>query len=224
MTTGALFVLSTVMAWGPAPAAPQPIADADTPPPPAPVPPPEARWVRPVSSPADRGNSPTPVPPPVTLVDPQGGSEVRWYGWELLLSDFLSIVAMAKSGTPVGILLGAGGLTLGAPALHLANHNYGTAAASLAVRGGVALLVGLIASDRPPPCQQGDSFCPVTQTGGTLVDAGLAGGLLLGGVVFAIVDDTLLARVTVPRPQAAGLSAFVAPRTGGVSLGLGGNF
>lgn len=219
-----LALTATLMGWG-TPAIPAETPAAEAPPAEAP---PAAEQPAPGQAAADArqflqrfANYPTPVPPPVIYVE-SSGTEERWYGWQLLLADLGSYaLIMVKSPPAVGI--GIGGLVLGAPVLHAANHNYGTAVASFAVRGGVALLVAALLSD-PPPCPMGDTGCSVDRLGGELIGLGLAAGLLVGGMVFAIVDDTALAHVKVPRKLPAGLSPIVAPRAGGVSLGLGASF
>jgi hypothetical protein len=219
---GPLALTVTLMGWGPLPTVPAEIPAAEAPPAveePTPAPPPPAL----VNSPPAADNYRTPAPPPVIYVYPPEATEVRWYGWQLVLADAGSLFLMVEGGTP-GLVVGMGGLVLGAPALHFANHNYGTGAASLAVRGGVVLLIAGIASDKPPPCPMSDPLCPVGHAGGAFVDAGIAIGLLLGGMVFVVVDDLALARVTVPRRPAPGLAPFVAPRAGGASLGLSGRF
>lgn len=213
----------TLLGWGGVPAVPAESAAADVQPAaqePAPTPPAPA----PVRYPAGFDNYRTPSPPPVMFVAYPPITEVRWYGWELLLSDLGSLVVMGKIGGPLGIGIGAAGLVLGAPALHLANHNYGGAAASLAVRGGVALVIAGLASSQPPPCPQNDLGCSADNVGGALIGVGIAAGILLGGMVYAIVDDTVLARVAVERPRTGGFTPYVAPHAGGASFGLGGNF
>jgi hypothetical protein len=69
-----------------------------------------------------------------------------------------------------------------------------------------------------------DPLCPADQVGGAFVDAGLVLGLAVGGLVFAIVDDTLLAHVTVPRRPAPGVTPYLAPQSGGAAMGLSGRF
>lgn len=158
-----------------------------------------------------------------------------------MLADISSIYLLTNGNLPAPVrVLGAGGLVLAAPALHLGNGNTTGAIASLAVRGGLTALVLGIVSSQPSPCQHDDPVCAGGQVADTFVDAGLALGLLLGGVIFAVVDDTVLAKVSVEAPPAPGLppargpattrgsdalfSAFVAPRPGGLSFGVGATF
>ncbi|MEP6655491.1 MAG: hypothetical protein ABJA82_19150 [Myxococcales bacterium] len=178
-----------------------------------------------------------PQPAPSVPAAPPTALETRWYGWQLLLADVASIYVLANSDIPTaGRVGGFGSLVLTAPVLHVVNHNMNGAIASLAVRGGVTLLAFLITRSEPEPCPQGDPVCPAGQIGGQVGDAFLALGLLLGGVIFAVVDDTVLAKVSVPstssRPAPAssgsspiaGLAPFIAPTAGGLSCGLGGAF
>jgi hypothetical protein len=216
-----LALTAALMGWGGVPAVPGDLP-VETPPaqqesaPPAPQPPP------PVSSSPRFDNNRTLTPPPVIYVYPEA-TEVRWYGWQLLLADAGSLFLMATGSAP-GIVTGIGGMVLAAPALHFANHNYGTGAASLAVRGGVVLLVAMIAASEPPPCKMDDPLCPAGHVGDAFIDVGVAAGLLLGGMIFVVVDDLALARVTVPRRPAPRLSPYVAPQAGGMSMGVGGRF
>lgn len=217
----------TVMSWGWVPAGtgeipdiqPPPTSDAPAPETPAPDPPGavDARQFL-----GSFANYPPPPPPRVIYVE--SDTEVRWYGWQLLLADLGSLVLIMDMKGSVGAGVGVGGLVLGAPALHFINHNYGTGVASLAVRGGVALMVASLANGTQRACPMNDSGCGVEHFGDEILAAGVAFGLLLGGVVYMIVDDTALARVTVPRRRAVELSPIVAPQAEGVSLGVGGSF
>jgi hypothetical protein len=181
--------------------------------------------VKPVSSSSAVDHRSTSPAPPIVEAAPPQEMETQWYGWQLLLADTASILVMAQGGN-AGIALGVGGLLVGAPALHLANHNYASAVASVAVRGGLALVIaGLTsASSDQPACMQGDPTCPVGHVVNDIGTAGLVVGLAAGGLVFAIVDDTLLARVSVPRAQPGHLAPYVAPQAGGFSAGFGAAF
>jgi hypothetical protein len=213
--------------WGPVVAAP---ADTEAPAASArealePLPIPRALLpVEPVRSSSEVGERSTPAAPPVVEAAPPVEMETKWYGWQLLLADAASVLIMADGDA--GIAIGIGGLLLGAPALHLANHNYVGAVASVAVRGGVALAIAGLASASAerPACMQGDPGCPVGHVVDDIGTAGLVLGLAAGGLVFAIVDDTLLAKVSVPRVQPGRLAPYVAPQSGGFSAGFGAAF
>jgi hypothetical protein len=225
-----LGLLGSLMAvgWGPVTATPSDAESSATSArealEPLPIPP-ALRVVSPVkSSPAADDRSTLPAPPVIQAAPPVE-METRWYGWQLLLADTASLLVMANGGN-AGIAVGAGGLLLGAPALHVANHNYVGAVASLAVRGGLALALAGLASGsaQQPACMQGDPTCPVGHAVDDIGTAGMLLGLAAGGLVFAIVDDTLLAKVSVPRVQPGRLAPYVAPQSGGLSAGFGAAF
>jgi hypothetical protein len=178
-----------------------------------------------------------PPPPSVPVATTSAPTQVRWYGWESLLTDALSMTLVLNGNLPAAArVAGGAGLVLGVPVVHLANGDRGSAIASLAVRGGVVLLASLIAGSTQPSCATGDPVCETGRTVDTIGNAGIAVGLLLGGLVFAVVDDTVLSRVDVPistagsaAPRASHsgflqLAPLLTPTRGGVSLGLGAAF
>lgn len=110
----------------PPPAAPEPLPAASAAPAPSAAPP--STW------------APVAVPPAgVTLrSDEDSGREVerRWYGWQTLMVDGISLVT-----TP--IIIGIPGLFLGAPIVHAAHDRWDSAGISFAMRGGGAAAVAL---------------------------------------------------------------------------------
>jgi hypothetical protein len=212
----------------PPPSAPSPSTPPSAPAPAAPAPPPQVL--------APPHLAPPPVPAPVV---PIAGYTTRWYGWELLLADAASLVVLGNGKDAAALTyLGGAGLVLAAPALHLANGNVGKAIASVAVRGGVTLVAMSLLTSESRPCPMPAAIdCTVQRTGDTFADVFLAAGLILGGAIFAVVDDTLLATSIVPatpaptptasrgrRLRTTSVSTFIGPSRGGLSLGLTGAF
>ena len=153
----------------------------------------------------------------------------RWYGWELLLSDvaFLTLAAQEPHSTPL-LWTAVVGLTLGTPALHFANGNRLMGAVSAGVRLSIVGITSALAS-RGSDCH--DDVCK-----DTVRDIVLPASALIAGLLFMIVDDTALARVTEPargasagpmtsrRPPRRVFVPVVAPTTGGATMALVGTF
>lgn len=143
----------------------------------------------------------------------------RWYGWQTLLVDGMSLVA-----TPLAPPLGLGGYLLGAPIVHLANGHVGIAGLDLLLRVGLPAGGAMLAclGDR---CQ------------GDLGGLAAAVGLGIGALGAIAIDGAVLAREETARtPKGDGAAkraparAFsIAPgaaprREGGVDFGVSGTF
>jgi hypothetical protein len=219
-------VVATLLAEPPASVAP---ADPVVPPiaaghpvaaPPAPAP---ADAPAPALHPAQHGNREAPAPPEQTV----------WYGWETLASDATAIVLFvgayeihfARSSTPRSTLndgsakvaLGAG-LTvyaLGAPVVHLSRRNGGKAAASVALRLGLPLLIGGLAASSSPSCGDDGSICAIAY--------GLLGASV-GAIAAMAIDAAVLARKRAAPRAGLGLQPAVVPVAGGARFVLGGRF
>lgn len=179
---------------------------------------------RPIADPEDAG-----APRPAAHMEP-AFHRPGWYGWQLLLSDLASVyVISASKNTPVATYVGAGGLLLGAPALHFAHGNRVTSLVSLGARFSLPLIAGaLIASESDPNCH--DDVCKKT------LDDFMPALVVLGAdVVFMLIDDLVLARVSPPpvpaEPPATAravartrFAPTLAPRNGGATLALVGTF
>ena len=188
-----------------------------------PPPHPEAAVSRPAADPEEAG-----APQPATHQEPAFHG---WYGYQLLMSDLASFYAISASrNTPVAAYVGAGGLLLGAPAIHFAHGNRVTGLVSLGSRFSLALIAGaLFASEgNDPNCH--DDVCKKT-----LDDAMPALVVLGADLAFMLIDDLVLARVSAsgvpadlpPTARAISRPRFapaLAPRTGGATLALVGTF
>ena len=150
-------------------------------------------------------HSAAPGSPPVTA--PRSEVERRWYGWQTLIADGLSIGL-----APVGV--GVVGYFLGAPIVHWAHGNVDEGFGSLAIRGGSALLI------------LAGAICVFSSRKDTRPDECVAPIVLgVGGIIAAIpIDAAVLAYDEVerdpdhatirftpivdPRRQMVGLTAF----------------
>lgn len=141
----------------------------------------------------------------------------HWYGWETLLADGVSIGAIAV--TPVGAAVG---YVLGAPLVHGINGHAGKAAASLGLRVAAPVAGSLLAYAVLRVATQSDC------RGLCVGYAALFGGI--AGIATAItVDAAVLAReptkpqpaaVAARKPQTTAVVPLVAPRPGGVDIGV----
>lgn len=165
--------------------------------------------------------TPSAPPPPVTATirhAPDGPSKEGrvWYGWETLICDGASLVTST-------ILVGIGGYALCAPIVHLANGQAAKAGASIGLRLGAPLGVGITAT-----------ALVYAASDGQRCDLGCALAFVVGagaGVVSAVVvDATVLARKDVKKTEKTSTAptASIVP-TGNahrdrVELGLAGTF
>lgn len=142
-------------------------------------------------------------------------TEKRWYGWQTLMVDGISLVT-----TPVGV--GLPGLVFGAPIVHLAHRQYTAALASFAMRAGGALAVAYWATYD----KSGGDF-----RGLDVAIKAISGGILVHSIATAI-DAAVFAYDDRPARRAYDAkrsTVRVAPSggtnaTGGLTLGLTGTF
>lgn len=163
----------------------------------------------------------TPPPPPAAT---------KWYGYQIMLSDAVSI-ALLFSGGPGP----AGALTVYAaspPIIHVVNGRYGLAVASPLLRLVLPVVGGLVGAGGES-CQPDESFCKL---GGFVVGAGI------GAAVAMIVDWSLAWTPVAAAPSSPSqtdpeqhakpartptitfTSAAVVPTNDGARLVLGGRF
>jgi hypothetical protein len=137
--------------------------------------------------------SPPPNPPPPTQrvpPSPSGPKKPVWYGWQTLLVDGASVLALLGGITaPVGMV----GYFVGGPIVHFAHGHVGKGLGDLGLRVGAPLLGGLgavaiLESGNGPP--GGDS------PAGPIVFIFL--GVLAGAGVASIVDAAALGWEEVP--------------------------
>lgn len=127
-------------------------------------------------------------------------AERRWYGWETLTVDAVSISAIPVAG------VGIAGYLLGGPIVHASHDRWGIAAASLGLRLGLPL-VGGMAGSKLENCHVSSSY-----------DEGMCGlaGLILGmgvGMLTAIViDAAVLSYERAPATSERGPSGASAKR------------
>ncbi len=123
-------------------------------------------------------------------------TEEHWYGWQTLTTDGASLLLLIIAGASSDALDGAGAIgslslgtyLLGGPVVHFAHENVGRGFGSLALRGGLPIVFGVVGVQLEN-CQEGEWFCGL---GGAVL-----GGLL--GIVTAItVDASLLSYESVP--------------------------
>lgn len=105
----------------------------------------------------------------------------RWYGWELLLLDAAAATLLIKGiEHPIAVFTGVSILVVGSPLLHAANGEPSRAMLSLFVRGLAAgAAVRLMSHDG-------------TSGGGDLADELMAFSFMVGGAMFAVVEDLAL--------------------------------
>lgn len=178
-----------------------PPAPPDAQPPVAPYPPAYPPWPRPPHGPPAGVEPAEPTEP-----------EMRWYGWQTLITDGAAIVLLfAGIDSESGELIGAAALTyyLGAPIVHWSHGQVGKGFASLGIRlGGTLLAVAVISS-----CFD-DPSCSET----TVAVVGL--GALIAPIP---IDAAALAREPVePETPKLGLVPIYTPSVRG--LGFGGSF
>lgn len=156
--------------------------------------------------------------------------ERNWYGWQLLINDFVALGTLGVAATaglkgsdaiavivPVALVYDLGG-----PTIHWLHGRRGIAAASFGVRNGVPLvgvLVGVVVG----------SLCNHEQVGPSGCRSQAAGyGALAGFAAASAIDATFLAFDAPPveKRAASGFrwAPLVTPAEGGATLGVVGTF
>jgi hypothetical protein len=160
--------------------------------------------------------------PPASMTTPaeeRPTSELRWYGWQLLVSDAATVGLLAFSlqgqANPLGAIA-FGVYTLAPLGVHVAHHNPGRALLSVGLR--IALPVALATSLlRGADCQPSDFYCGA----GELL-LGLTGGALAASIVDQLVS---FERNEIASPKhGLSLAPTLQPRRDGATLGLIGSF
>lgn len=173
-------------------------------------------------APAAMPPAPAVVPPtPTRKAEKADATRDRWYGWQVLVVDGVSLLVATPALPPLGVA----GYVLGAPIVHAAHGSWGTAAGSVGLRVGLPLLGAFVGSEG--------------------LDRGSCRELCVGGVIGAgagiltaiALDAAALSWETVPvtkqdrdearaRPaRSFAVSPGIAPRReGGVDVGVTGVF
>jgi len=132
-----------------------------------------------------------PVQPAAQPVEPSSAelhTVSHWYGWQTLATDGASLLLMVAAasasdapGSEEMAWLALGGYLGGGPIVHLAHGEPARALGSLALRGGLPILTGVVGSQLED-CSPSSDFC------------GLGGAVLGGmaGILTAIVIDSAL--------------------------------
>jgi hypothetical protein len=166
--------------WATSPAAPAPAAAPVAVPVAAPV------AVPAPDSGAQLGYAPNTVPYAYARHAP---SKRRWYGWETLMADGISVLVVpalavsidSKGDGGAAVAAAAGSYVLAAPIIHLAHGRPGIAAASLGLRLGAPVGGAFLGAAAAGNCN--GSFCRLE---------GAAIGFVLGMVTATVVDAAAL--------------------------------
>ena len=175
------------------------------------------RW--PVAAPEVASEPTASVPPPAT----------RWYGWQTLLADFGALALTIRLGASVdehndaavvgAVVASVGAFALGGPIVHAAHGHWEKAGGSLALRGGLMLLGGLVGwGIGADACSQYFYDHEGCALGYAVV------GLVAGTAASIIVDASLLGREPVPTSAPSQTQFVFAPTRSGGGLSLIGHF
>ena len=143
------------------------------------------------------------MPAPVTSIHPLPFEEApsRWYGWQTLAADGASLalslgaIGVAGAGgsdsdTPSEALVwgSLGTYVLGAPVVHWVHQNTGRGFASLGLRVGGPVVLGLIGAEAEGCSHQGGDFCGLV---GALIgtSVGIVAAVTIDAAVFAYDDE-----------------------------------
>lgn len=132
-----------------------------------------------------RPDAPQPVPP---------RTEKKWYGWQTLIVDGAVIVSSIAIGAASSDASNAAGTVflvgyaLGGPIVHWANGQVGMGFASLGLRVGAPVVVGVLGGALAAGASNGDGYA---------VLGGAAIGIIAGSIGAVVVDSAVLARKTV---------------------------
>lgn len=170
----------------------------------------------PATAPADGIAPAVAAVPSYHLRDPElESTQKRWYGWQTLMVDGISLVT-----SPVGV--GLPGIVFGAPIVHLAHRQYTAALASFSMR---AAGVGAVALWAASGNNRGDF------AGLAVLAKAIAGGVLVHSIATAIdaavfaYDDRPAARPYDAKRSPVRITPTGGPDgTGGATLGLSGTF
>jgi hypothetical protein len=181
---------------------------------------------------APDGAAPEPIAP---LPNPKVRSglddpERTWYGWQLLINDFVALGALGGAAAadvsrhalvavviPVAIVY-----DLGSPTIHWLHGRKAIAGASFGVRAGVPF-VGVLLGAAIAGCGQERS-----STANTCRSQGAGYGALAGFAAATAIDASLFA-YDAPKSEKLGTAGIswgpaLIPRDGGATLGVVGDF
>jgi hypothetical protein len=171
--------------------------------------------------------APTPVPPAAAAPTDGAGETgpTRWYGYQLLLADALSVgLIYAGAGSDTGALAtaGVGGMFLGAPIVHAVQGEPGRAFGSLGLRLAMPLAGAAIAMWAYDRSNRDRESCDCM--GGAL--AGM-GGMVLGLGAAMLTDALFLGwrpETSARQRRSIAMIPSIGVAPGGGSVGLAGRF
>jgi hypothetical protein len=197
---------------------------------PAPPPPPPSPTVEQAPAPAV---APAAVPPPRAPPKSRSGlddAERNWYGWQLLINDFVALgtlggaaAAGVRGNTALAVVIPAAIVyDLGSPTIHWLHGRRGIAGASLGVRAGVPF-VGVMIGAALAGCANDHS-----SSANTCRSQGAGYGALAGFAAATALDASLFA-FDAPPVEMRGASHIgwrpvVTLRDGGAMVGAAGLF
>lgn len=207
-------------------------SDATLPPPPAPPPALSSPQSSPTTASEERIAPAAPAAPLPTPVVRSGWDdpERKWYGWQLLINDFVALgtlagaaAAGARGNAALAVIVPAGLVyDLGSPTIHWLHGRKAIAGASLGLRAGVPFagaLLGLVLAGCVGDRSSSANTCR-SQGGGY--------GALAGFAAATAIDASLFAFDAPPSEKlgAGGVSwgPLLMPQDGGVTLGAVGVF
>lgn len=145
-------------------------------------------------------------------VDPGPPAATRWYGWHVLAVDLASIGLIAAGRDQLFSTIGAGGLVLGGPLVHLGRGHGGRAVGSLALRLSAPIVGGAIATAACPGEDNDEIFGCMDH---------LLIGVVVGTGVAAVIDAL---RSTEEVEAAPPVAPAIMVGGGGAQLGVSGRF
>lgn len=86
---------------------------------------------------------------------PANAGERDWYGWEIMLTDAMSI-GLVATGRTVPAVIGLAGYALAGPTLHVVHGDGAEALADLGLRVGLPVGASLLVISDAPPCHDCD--------------------------------------------------------------------
>lgn len=191
-------------------------------------PPPPAPTTEPAPAPTPEPAASVPVPPPTSL--PEAEPARDWYGWQLLINDFVALGALGgaaaagvKGKTAIAVIVPVAIVyDLGGPTIHWLHQRKAIAGASLGVRIGVPF-VGVMAGAAIAGCGSDESSSATSCR-----SRGAGYGALFGFAAATAIDAAFLAwdapRAASNKAAAIRWAPFATPVEGGGALGVVGSF
>jgi hypothetical protein len=181
--------------------------------------------------------TPRSAPVPVA-VSTQVETRRNWYGWQTLSTDGAAFSLLVLGGSLISndntesgvvvtdsfVILSAASYVFGAPIVHAAHQNWGTAAASLGLRVGLPLTGILIGSAADRCGANNDSeLCGAVGPGfGALL--GISAAIAIDAAALAYEQAPLVSAATTLQPLAAVSAPFVVADAHRTMLGVMGTF